>query len=597
MPHVSSMNEKSQPAKIGSLVVLLAAAVFFIGLGQLLVLPPFEGFDEQAHYSSIRQIAETGTFPVSARSFISPDVIEYRKHGPMPYDAPIPLESGTRTYNASDIANTSNIFGVGTITYPEFFASHDLQNDFTATYRAATPRIPYKSETPEPNWESQHPPLYYFVMAPVLRLTDRLPFVSQFFVLRVASFGLAFAGLIIGLGGTLKYGEGIPAAPYVAAGYLLAPIILPMFYPEFGRIGNDSLVIFLFGILWYFMLHWTRQPANINCAIVIGCCCGLGLLTKTSFIPLCTVLGFHVLLAMKRGHMAFFTVAHLAALGLISGLAILLSGWWYLYQAIHFGTWTGSWGLIVAHESGGLWTNLQQNFKPLDTLLIIDVILKTWSWYGTLSTVHIGALAQAPLLFFMLWIFYNYLRELKRYPLTSHAWLPAWFFIVTLAGLAFHSLVEIAITQDNLLPGWYMQVLIPAYGLALAYGLQRISRSRTKRIALAVLLGYSVCFLAAICWAQASLFAGCATRGLPIRRYIFPVGGGFCVYRRHEVMANLAVIGWPHAALAALGLGFVCLVLGLCKISRRTRDMGGDLSAPPALARSARLVGTRPGRI
>ena len=74
-----------------SFLALMLAAIFLIGLGNLAILPPFEGADETAHYSSIRQVAETGTFPLLNHSFISPEVIDYRKHGPMPYEVPIAL--------------------------------------------------------------------------------------------------------------------------------------------------------------------------------------------------------------------------------------------------------------------------------------------------------------------------------------------------------------------------------------------------------------------------------------------------------------------------------------------------------------------------
>ena len=39
-------------------------ALLFMGLAYLAILPPFEGFDETAHYSSIRQIADTATIPL-----------------------------------------------------------------------------------------------------------------------------------------------------------------------------------------------------------------------------------------------------------------------------------------------------------------------------------------------------------------------------------------------------------------------------------------------------------------------------------------------------------------------------------------------------
>src|SRR5215831_2642125 len=41
----------------------LLLASLLIGLAHVAGLPPFEGFDETAHYSYIEQIAKTGTLP------------------------------------------------------------------------------------------------------------------------------------------------------------------------------------------------------------------------------------------------------------------------------------------------------------------------------------------------------------------------------------------------------------------------------------------------------------------------------------------------------------------------------------------------------
>ena len=41
----------------------LVAGSLVAGFGFCALLPPFEGFDETAHYSYIQQIAQTGTWP------------------------------------------------------------------------------------------------------------------------------------------------------------------------------------------------------------------------------------------------------------------------------------------------------------------------------------------------------------------------------------------------------------------------------------------------------------------------------------------------------------------------------------------------------
>ena len=68
----------------------MLAAVLLVGIGYLSILPPFEGFDESVHYSSIRQIADTQTLPIFGRSFIDQTVIDYASHGPMRWSSGAP---------------------------------------------------------------------------------------------------------------------------------------------------------------------------------------------------------------------------------------------------------------------------------------------------------------------------------------------------------------------------------------------------------------------------------------------------------------------------------------------------------------------------
>ena len=48
----------------------MLAAVLLVGIGYLSILPPFEGFDEYVHYSSVRQVADTRTVPILAGALL-----------------------------------------------------------------------------------------------------------------------------------------------------------------------------------------------------------------------------------------------------------------------------------------------------------------------------------------------------------------------------------------------------------------------------------------------------------------------------------------------------------------------------------------------
>ena len=68
-----------RPPLIAAIILLAGSLV--AGLGFCALLPPFEGFDETAHYSYIQQIAQTGTRP-RLNNAITADVDDYLKVAP-----------------------------------------------------------------------------------------------------------------------------------------------------------------------------------------------------------------------------------------------------------------------------------------------------------------------------------------------------------------------------------------------------------------------------------------------------------------------------------------------------------------------------------
>src|SRR4051812_3564870 len=70
-----------------AVIALLLLASLILGLAHAALLPPFEGFDEHAHYSYIRQLAETGRWPRLGER-MSKDVDDYLAMAPGPDSIP-----------------------------------------------------------------------------------------------------------------------------------------------------------------------------------------------------------------------------------------------------------------------------------------------------------------------------------------------------------------------------------------------------------------------------------------------------------------------------------------------------------------------------
>ena len=57
--------------------IMLFFCLFFIGLGYISLLPVFEGFDESAHYSRIREIENSASSMFERESYIDQIIIDY----------------------------------------------------------------------------------------------------------------------------------------------------------------------------------------------------------------------------------------------------------------------------------------------------------------------------------------------------------------------------------------------------------------------------------------------------------------------------------------------------------------------------------------
>jgi len=526
---------------------LLALAILLIGIGHMAFLPPFEGFDEIAHYSSIRQIADTHTIPIYGRSYLGNDIIDYQLHGPMHYAI-------TPPYNEN-----------GGMIYPYFFKEPGLTQTYEKMYREPTQRKQFTPSTEE-NWQAQHPPLYYLIMAPLMKASDFLPFVTQLFVLRFVSFLMAFAGLMIGLWGSLKY-----TAPSmrssIATGYLLYPLIVPMFYSEFGRLGNDGLCLFLMGVIWVLLLHHFNNEREWKPALALGVVFGIGLLTKAFFMVILAGFAPYLLLRLWRGRRdKKISRIRLRNLLLIFAPIFLASGW-YVYKAITYGTLTGGRDFILLTKQGGLIANLQKRFTLMQFFFGIATTFASWSWFGTQSLTKIPELIQLPMLVMLLWFIMGYLIRAQRQKLTEPIWLPAWLIVPFLFGLLYHLITIIALVgTGNHTPGWYLSILSPALGVAFAYALEVFDENRRAQYLLYGLWLYGIAFIVVANWFQVAMYAGCAIKGAD-KNYQFQ-DHHYCLSQIPTIASHISVLGWPMLGAVGFGGGVLCLVVGLVKTIR-----------------------------
>jgi hypothetical protein len=515
-------------------VVLYLLSLLLMGVGYIAIMPPFEGFDEAAHYASLRQIADTGTIPLYGKSYLPEDVAGYR--GPIAY-SPLKL----------------NQFGTGK-SYPEFFSDRALVSRFEQDYGRPHPPPSFVPSVKR-NWEAQHPPLYYLIMARLLRPLESASFLTQILVLRLVSYLLALVGVFFGL--LAAYSVNATTKFRVAyVGYLLYPVALPMFFPEFARIGNDSLCLLFTGTAAFFLAEGLANESGVGWPVGIGASLGLGLLTKALFLPITFAIGVYLLLRLlgtRSNQYSRRLQWRNGAITLI--LPLLIGSGWYLHDYLAYGEFTGSDEVIQLAHHGGILPNLIQNFSLVAIWGGVTHMIKSWVWLGTWSMALMSPPLYAPLFLLLAMMIAGFAIAVKRTPITRPEWLPIILFAAFAAGLFYHVLTTVAIGAGGT-PGWYLHILLPWEAPALGVGVAIVVKRPWRRLLFIALVSYAVLFQVAAIWAQIALFTGCAIKGGE-NHYSFS-GHLFCLDQASTLYERLAIVSWPNLACLGFGGGLLC---------------------------------------
>jgi hypothetical protein len=457
------------------------------------------------------------------------------------------------------------------MTYVQFFASPTQIDRFRHFNSQTTGREPHYIPSRIPNWEAQHPPLYYYFMAPLMLLTNSLSIPVQLLIMRTVSFLFAVTGWLIGIRATERFLGAKFEHSQIARWGEWYVFIVPMFFPEFARLGNDSLCLLFLGLIWKHLLAWMLDERSKFHPAMIGFWFGLGLSTKAFFLP---ILGGLVLFLGLRAVCSHdwrqLLLQRAWGIVLLLGLALLLGGGWYIYNHLTYGTIVPE-VVLNAPGSRGLLENLRLfasqfaggNFLVSMQKMVhwLAVIPMTWIWAGTWSLVHPINLAYVPLAAQVGWLLIEYLYELRKKYILSVFWLPVWLVVPVLAGLIYRDVLIFPTGELCSSPGWYLHMLAPAFALAFGLGISRVEKGGLlRRWIFRGLLGYSALSLFFLTWAQTTLFAGCATKDGCAHTYIFPPGF-FCLDQIAAIMNRVEVYGWPRAAVILLSVGGVFIII------------------------------------
>lgn len=335
--------------RTGAILACLWAIFVIRGLFSISVLPLWEGFDEWAHYAVIQEVA--GGHLLSQRDGrVSKEVEASLRLAPWR-----PGERDSRQQHAAywqlpDAARDQRRQAIRSI--PQSWASEAAPNG---------PR----------SYEAQQAPVYYWLLAPLYRLTEVLPLLSRVWFLRLASLLIASALVPFGF---LAAREAFQSDGK-ALGLVITVIAMPQLMMTVGRIANDSLAVPLGALLVFLLLRSLRQPPSFARSIVLGVTLGVTLLTKAYFLALvppalgCLFPGRRTRVAWRHAAIVFV-------------LAALIAGWWYARNWQLTQSLSGEQLEVVGPRSG---VPLLQAIATVAWTRAIDFVLVSQIWLGNWS--------------------------------------------------------------------------------------------------------------------------------------------------------------------------------------------------------------------
>ena len=302
------------------------------------MLPLWEGFDEWAHFAVIRSIARGALLP-GRETRIPRDVEASLELAPMPWaqrQLPPP-----------------------TLAHDDFWQLPQTERDARLAAFRSIPQSWAGLSGSLPAYETQQPPLYYWLMAPIIAAMRGWSVANQAIALRW--IGALLASFTI----PLAYTIGCRVLHSRALGLACAAIVslMPGFAIDVARVGNDGLAVALYAALIWLGLEWIEKR---RAAFRMGVVLGLGLLTKAYFLT--AIPAVAVLFLLRRGRWYGMGAA-------------LIGGWWYVRNLVLHGALSGLMESDMPSSGAGMWRHTFDISWPraIDSALFAHIYTGGWS--------------------------------------------------------------------------------------------------------------------------------------------------------------------------------------------------------------------------
>lgn len=225
---------------------------------------------------------------------------------------------------------------------------------------------------------TQHPPLYYAVMAAALNIpgVKDLPWGQALFLLR--ALGALFAAPLIWL--SWNSAALLTRSRRVAAVAAVLPFAVPQVAQNFGTLTNDSAAILASWVVTWISIRVWAGDRRTRVLLALGAAFGAAALTKGTALPL----GLLVVLVLLLGPGTAPWRRRILDLMWPMAVAFVIGGWWWLRNLVLFDT--------LQPDGMGPFTDFakwQPGESPSLAYYISEVwrvtITSFWGWFGRVN--------------------------------------------------------------------------------------------------------------------------------------------------------------------------------------------------------------------